>query len=96
MLPVNFMSEKEAEIFKSHGVPAENILAAIRFDLDTNGNFGITWLAIDKKRKRLCRLDENNNLYDEFELDLLINPYIDNFNTSNALLAYGVHRTDYL
>lgn len=90
MLPVNFMSEKEAEIFKSHGVPAENILAAIRFDLDTNGNFGITWLAIDKKRKRLCRLDENNNLYDEFELDLLINPYIDNFNTSNALLAYGV------
>ena len=63
MLPVNFMSEKEAEIFKSHGVPAENILAAIRFDLDTNGNFGITWLAIKKKRKRLCRLDENNNLY---------------------------------
>lgn len=90
MLPVNFLSEKEISIFGSHGVAEKDILAAIRFDLDTDGNFGVTWLVLDKKRKRLCRLCTDTNLYDEFELALLVNPYIDNFNTSNALLAYSV------
>lgn len=90
MLPVNFLSGKDAEIFAAHGVAEDDMLAAIRFDLDTSGAFGVTWLVLDKKRKRLLRYDESNQQYSEYELALLVNPYIDNFNTSNALLAYSV------
>lgn len=90
MLPVNFLNEKELSFFKKKGVPEKNILAALKLDMDTSGNFGVTFLVLDKKRKRLCRYDETNNIYDEFELALLVNPYIDNFSTSNALLAYSI------
>ena len=54
MLPVYFLTEEQSGIFAGHGVEKDDILAAIRFDLDTDGNFGETILAIDKKRKRLC------------------------------------------
>ncbi len=90
MLPVYFLTEEQLKIFGSHGVEADDILSAIRFDLDTDGNFGETLLVLDKKRKRLCRYDTNKDKYDEFELALLVNPYIDNYCTSNALLAYAV------
>ena len=90
MLPVYFLTEEQSGIFAGHGVEKDDILAAIRFDLDTDGNFGETILAIDKKRKRLCRYDTGKQKYDEFELAMLVNPYIDNYCTSNALLAYAV------
>ena len=90
MLPVNFLSEKELSHFENNGVCADDILAALKLDMDTSGNFGVTFLVLDKKRKRLCRYDETNGIYDEFELALLVDPYIDNFSTSNALLAYSV------
>ena len=91
MLPVYFLTEEQIRIFGEHGVEKDNILAAIRFDLDTDGNFGETLLVIDEKRKILCRYDTNKKKYDEFELALLVNPYIDNYCTSNALLAYAVN-----
>ena len=90
MLPVYCLTDDQIKIFSDFGVEEENILAAIRFDLDTDGNFGETLLVIDKKRKRLCRYDSNKKKYDEFELVMLVNPYIDNYCTSNALLAYAV------
>ncbi len=90
MLPVYYLTNEQIKLFEDFGVKEKNILAAIRFDLDTDGNFGETLLVIDKERKRLCRYDSNKKKYDEFELALLVNPYIDNYCTSNALLAYAV------
>lgn len=90
MLPVNILSSEEAAYFASHGVSEENILAAMKLDLDMSGNYGSTWLAIDMERRRLCRADIQRNLYNEYELEYLVSPYIDNYNTSNALLAFIV------
>lgn len=90
MLPVNIPDKEELKFFASHGINESDILAALKLDMDTDGNFGTTWLLLDKTLKKLCRLDITKNIYDEFELALLVNPYIDNYNTSNALLAYSV------
>ena len=90
MLPINKLTKDAAAAFLEQGVPEENILAALHMDLDLKGNFGEAWLVLDEKRKRLCRLLLPSKQYNEFELTLLVNPYVDNFTTSNALLAYLV------
>ena len=88
MLPVDFLEEKELAYFKEKGVSEDSCLAALHLDFDTAGNFGDVWLVIDEKRKVLCRADMTLGKYDEFSLEVLLAPYIDNYNTSNALLAY--------
>ncbi len=90
MLPVNFLSEKDLEFFSSHGVNETDILAAIRLDLNTDGNFGSAWLVIDGRRRLICRGDVNRGLYDEYNMEHFVSPYIDNYNTSNALLVFRV------
>ena len=90
MLPINKLTAEAAACFTEHGVVEDDILAALHLDLDHDGNFGDTWLALDVKRMRLCRADLSKKSYDEFELALLVNPYVDNFTTSNALLAYCI------
>ncbi|MBR5616498.1 MAG: hypothetical protein IKW66_06725, partial [Clostridia bacterium] len=90
MLPINKLTTEAAACFKEHGVVEDDILAALHMDLNHDGNFGDVWLALDAKRMRLCRADLSANSYDEFELALLVNPYVDNFTTSNALLAYRI------
>jgi len=90
MLPVDFLNEKAKKYFEENGVREESVLAALRLDFDTKENFGEVWLAIDKTRKLLCRADLTQDKYDEYSMEKLIAPYIDNYNTSNALLAYTV------
>ena len=90
MLPINKLTQEAAACFAEHGVVEDDILAALHLDLNQEGNFGDTWLALDVKRMRLCRADLSANSYEEFELALLVNPYVDNFTTSNALLAYSI------
>ena len=90
MLPINKLTKEAAACLQEHGVVEDDILAALHMDLNHDGNFGDVWLALDSKRMRLCRIDLSANSYDEFELALLVNPYVDNFTTSNALLAYRI------
>jgi len=90
MLPINKLTKEAVAAFAENGVKEEDILAALHMDLDHDGNFGDTWLAIDAKRKRLCCAGLSLHSYAEYELALLVNPYIDNFTTSNALLAYRI------
>ena len=90
MLPINKLTKEAAACLNEHGVVEDDILAALHMDLNHDGNFGDVWLALDIKRMRLCRVDLSANSYDEFELALLVNPYVDNFTTSNALLAYRI------
>ena len=87
MLPLDFLTDKAKEAFEKNGLSEEMIAIAVHLDLDFAGAFGDTWLAIDPGRKRLCRVDVNSGFYDEYELALLDRPYIDNFTSSNRLLA---------
>jgi ATP-binding cassette subfamily B protein len=90
MLPVDFLNERELAFFRNKGVSEEAIYASLHLDFDLSGNFGDVWLVIDRERKVLCRADFGSDSYDEFSLASLLTPYIDNYNTSNALLAYSV------
>ena len=87
VLQLDFLSDNAKAAFEKNGVRAEDIALAVHLDLDFKGEFGDTWLAIDPGRKRLCRLGLDPEFYDEYELALLALPYIDNFTSSNRLLA---------
>ena len=90
MLPVDFLNEKELEYFRSKGVNEDSILAALHLDFDMKENFGDVWLVIDTDRSMLCRADMSQGTYTEFSLEAIVAPYIDNYNTSNALLGYSL------
>ncbi len=87
VLPLDFLTDEAKIAFEKNGVREEDIAIAVHLDLDFAGEFGDTWLAIDPGRKRLCRLGVRPESYDEYELALLAKPYIDNFTSSNRLLA---------
>ena len=90
MLPIDFLNDKELVYFKEKGISEESIFAALHLDFDTLEKFGDVWLVIDKDRNVLCRADFSRDTYVEFPLNTLLSPYIDNYNTSNALLAFSV------
>lgn len=66
----------------------DDIELALKLDLNFNGDFGESWLAVDRTRKKLCRLSLNPGYYDEYELAHIKDPYIDNFTSSSRLLAH--------
>lgn len=87
MLPLDRLSEEAERVFESNGVTVSDIDISVHLDLDFSSEFGDTWLALDRVRKRLMRIDVKTGYFDEFELALLASPYIDNFTSSNRLLA---------
>ena len=92
MLPLDFLTDEAKKAFEAAGKNIDELGVAIKLDLNFFGEFGETWLALDFERKRLVRLDVESGSYDEFELALLASPYIDNFTSSNRLLA--VHHSE--
>ncbi|MBQ8397191.1 MAG: ABC transporter ATP-binding protein [Clostridia bacterium] len=88
MLPLDKLSDSARESFLAHGCDPESFDAVLFLDMTLEGDFGQSWLALDRVRKRLFRLCENDGTYDEFSLALLANPYVDNFTSSNRLLAH--------
>ncbi|MBR6410736.1 MAG: ATP-binding cassette domain-containing protein [Clostridia bacterium] len=90
MLPLNTF-EKHAEIaavFREHGVPEDQIYFAFQEDLTCDGLFGEEWLAISKDGQFLYRYSAASQAFDVFTLSDLEEPYIDNYTTSNRILAY--------
>lgn len=88
LLPLDKLTDSARQGFLNHGCDPEAFNAVLSLDMDLEGNFGQSWLALDRLRKRLYRLCETDGTYDEFSLALLANPYVDNFTSSNRLLAH--------
>ena len=90
MLPLNRFDENKAvaDAFKAHGISEDSLYFAFREDLTCDGNFGEEWLAISKDCRSLYRYSVPGNTFETFELEKLERPYIDNYTTSNRLLAY--------
>ena len=53
MLPLDKFNEEVKAGFEKHGVKEENVLIALELDLNENGDFGNTWLAVDKEKMKL-------------------------------------------
>lgn len=99
MLPLELLTDEVKLIFEKNSVKMDDIELAIKLDLNFNGDYGESWLVIDLRRKKLCRLSLFPDYYDEFELADIKNPYIDNFTSSSRLLAQccqdgGEHEAD--
>lgn len=55
MLPLDKLTEEAKTGFSDHSVTEEDIILALQLDLDLEGNFGETWLAVDiVKHKMYC------------------------------------------
>ena len=122
MLPLEKLSDEAKLGFTERGVSEDNIDLCIELDLNTDGDFGATWLAIDNKKKKFyCmsvsssadmfhdekakktsakkakKASENDaviveNIFKdaafiEHDMNNIVNPYVDNFVSSNRLLA---------
>ncbi|MBR7184830.1 MAG: ABC transporter ATP-binding protein [Clostridia bacterium] len=89
MLPLDKLTDRAREGFLAHGCDVESFDAVLSLDMTLDGAFGQTWLALDRIRKRLYRLCEDDGSFDDFSLALLVTPYVDNFTSSNRLLAHA-------
>ena len=46
MLPLEIISEEALKVFEKHGVAKDTIRMCVQLDLDVNGDFGESWLAL--------------------------------------------------
>ncbi len=88
MLPLDKLSDKARDRFIANGCNPDGFDAVLSLDMTLTGDFGQSWLALDRIQNRLYRLCETDGAYDEFSLALLAEPYVDNFTSSNRLLAH--------
>ena len=88
MLPLDKLTEKAYSDFASKGCDPAAFDAVLSLDMNLSGDFGRTWLALDRTRKRLYRLSEDDGAFAEFSLALTAEPYVDNYTSSNRLLAH--------
>ena len=139
MLPLDRMTEEARIGFADRGVDLESIDLALELDLDNDGNFGESWLALDAKAKKLYTLSVTSDNETEqkrkkarqaaadamasknsakaakaakvafipdlfrdaefrtFDMAKISDPYVDNFVSSNRLLAkdhpHAIERT---
>lgn len=103
ILPLDTLSEAAREALVAHGAEEQSVVLAVNLDLNENGNYGESWLAVDTKRRLLLYLasskhvsDEKSkqkygsdafDVYREYALSHTYGWYVDNFVSSNRLLA---------
>lgn len=51
MLPLEKLTEEAAAGFREHGVDPDSLDIVLELDLDNEGNFGESWLALNAKDK---------------------------------------------
>lgn len=94
MLPLDVLTTEAAELLRKNRISEEDLLAAFKLDLDLSGDFGETWLAISADAAHLYRFTVNGETFESFKLALLTDPYVDNFTTTNRLLAFSEKTED--
>lgn len=125
MLPLEKLTEEAAAGFREHGVDPESLDIVLELDLDNEGNFGESWLALNAKDKMLYSISitsdneteqkrkkaraaaeakssgkKNKTVknfvipdlfkgceFREFNMKRISDAYVDNFVSSNRLLA---------
>lgn len=68
MLPLDKLTDSARQGFLERGCDPGAFDAVLSLDMTLNGDFGQSWLALDRLRKRLYRLCETDGTYDEFSL----------------------------
>ncbi|MBQ8742152.1 MAG: ATP-binding cassette domain-containing protein [Clostridia bacterium] len=87
MLPLEKNYDGFYALLAKCGMKKDDFIVALHLDLDTNDRFASMWLALSKDIDRLVRFDEAGGEITVFDLDLVSAPYVDNFMTTNRMLA---------
>jgi hypothetical protein len=87
MLPLEKNYDDFYALLTKCGMNKDDFIIALHLDLNTNDTFASTWLALSKDIDRLVRFDESAGEITVFDLDLVSAPYVDNFMTTNRMLA---------
>ncbi len=84
MLPLDQLSDKALRLLTDAGIDPEAIDVALYMDLGLDARFGQVYLAVSAGDGMLYRIGES---VERFDLRTLTDPCIDNFTTSNRLVA---------
>ena len=88
LLPLDRLPQSILDALASQDVREDDLAVAVRLDLDTEGNFGETWLTLDRSAHTLYCVRTSDLGVVTYDLRLLTEPYIDNFTTTTRLLAH--------
>ncbi|MBP3333650.1 MAG: ATP-binding cassette domain-containing protein [Clostridia bacterium] len=87
MLPLEKSYDEFYAILEARSMNKDDFVVALHLDLDTNECFQSMWLAITTDAKTLWRFNAKDNSAESFDLDYVSAPYVDNFMTTNRMLA---------
>lgn len=88
MLPLDKLPQDADSLLASHAITPEQIAVVLRLDLNFDGNFGETYLLLGEGARMLWCLDPVAKTLVAHDTATLTEPYIDNFTTSNRILAH--------
>ncbi len=93
MLPINTPSAEMLDALVEKGTTEADLLAVLRLDLDLDGSFGETFLALDQARRLIYRFVTATKSLTVYPMDTYTDGYIDNFTSTNRILAvrYPTH-----
>ena len=89
MLPLDKLTEKAYLDFASKGCDPAAFDAVVSLDMNLSGDFGQTWLALNRTRKCLYCLSGSDGALAEFSFALTAEPYVDNYTSLKRLLAHA-------
>ncbi len=91
MLPLSQPNQSVLTALQKAGIAEETITVALSLDLADDGSFGSVWLLLAIPDRTLYRVTEGSEKIEQWSIDCLHSPYIDNYDASCRLLA---RRTD--
>lgn len=87
MLPINTPSAEMLDALVEKGTTEADLLAVLRLDLDLDGSFGETFLALDIKRRNVYRFISETKSLTVYPMDSYTDGYIDDLTSTNRILA---------
>lgn len=87
MLPLSTPSDAALNALKNISVEEDKLTVALQTDLMPNGKFGTVWLILSAENRVIYRYTEESDTLEQFSLDLIHSPQIDNYWASCRLLV---------
>ena len=94
MLPIDRFPDSVGALLKAREISESSLIAALRLDLTTDGEFGEQYLLLDEACTFIYRVDAEKGTIESFTVSDLRDPYIDHFTTTNRLLAIEAAEND--
>lgn len=88
MLPLSKPSDTLLRTLRDANIPEDSITAALSLDLLLDGSFGCVWLLLSIPNRTLYRVTDGQAQVEEWSIDCLHAPYIDNYVASCRVMVH--------